>query len=409
MDSLFGIPITHIMLGLLGLLALSFASVGFVAWRQPILVRMGLRNIRRRRSQSTLIVVGLMLSTLIISAAFATGDTVGYSITNQFFEELEEIDIVIGFDDDAVVDPDDEHLTDAFVAELRAAFADDPQIDGVTGVLIERVPVLNLGARLSEPDASLVGVDLASVDSFRALRTLNGSHVSVSALSGSRAFISESLAREVDAGIGDTVTAFFEGQPAEFQIIEVVRDSSITRELSTIFEPGTPPGGLVVEMSTARAFLHAPGEITFAAVSIDGGVRDSLRDSDEVEERIERYLLAHPDANAEILFTKAEAIDLGEQIGSVFVSIFLIFGLFSIAAGILLIFLIFVMLAAERRPEMGMARAIGMRRLHLTEAFLAEGMAYNAGSAAVGAGLGLAVAYALIFVLARTFDEFGLD
>ena len=67
----------------------------------------------------------------------------------------------------------------------------------------------------------------------------------------------------------------------------------------------------------------------------------------------------------------------------------MVFGLFSIAAGILLIFLIFVMLAAERRAEMGMARAIGMNRVHLTQMFLAEGMAYNLGSAAIGALLGL--------------------
>ena len=38
---------------------------------------------------------------------------------------------------------------------------------------------------------------------------------------------------------------------------------------------------------------------------------------------------------------------------------------FSIAAGILLIFLIFVMLAAERRGELGIARAVGTRRGHL--------------------------------------------
>ena len=52
---------------------------------------------------------------------------------------------------------------------------------------------------------------------------------------------------------------------------------------------------------------------------------------------------------------------------------FTTFGTFSIAAGILLIFLIFVMLAAERRTEMGVARAIGTRRGHLVETFLFEG------------------------------------
>ncbi len=43
-------------------------------------------------------------------------------------------------------------------------------------------------------------------------------------------------------------------------------------------------------------------------------------------------------------------------------SLFTTFGTFSIAAGMLLIFLIFVMLAAERRSELGIARAVGTRR-----------------------------------------------
>ena len=69
-------------------------------------------------------------------------------------------------------------------------------------------------------------------------------------------------------------------------------------------------------------------------------------------------------------------------------SFFTTFGTFSIAAGILLIFLIFVMLAAERRSELGIARAIGTRRGHLVEMFLFEGVAYDLVAAAVGALLG---------------------
>jgi putative ABC transport system permease protein len=47
------------------------------------------------------------------------------------------------------------------------------------------------------------------------------------------------------------------------------------------------------------------------------------------------------------------------------------------AAGVMLIFMIFVMLAAERRAEMGMARAVGAQRGHIVRSFLAEGMAYT--------------------------------
>ena len=60
------------------------------------------------------------------------------------------------------------------------------------------------------------------------------------------------------------------------------------------------------------------------------------------------------------------------------------FGLFSIMVGILLIFLIFVMLAAARRTEMGMARAVGAKRSHLVQMFVFEGTTYDLMAAAVG-------------------------
>ena len=69
-------------------------------------------------------------------------------------------------------------------------------------------------------------------------------------------------------------------------------------------------------------------------------------------------------------------------------SFFTTFGSFSIAAGILLIFLIFVMLAAERRSELGIARAVGTRRGHLVQMFIFEGVAYDLAAALVGALLG---------------------
>jgi putative ABC transport system permease protein len=64
-------------------------------------------------------------------------------------------------------------------------------------------------------------------------------------------------------------------------------------------------------------------------------------------------------------------------IGSVFTTMFVAFGSFSIAAALLLIFLIFIMLAAERTQEMGVARAVGTRRRHLVQMFVYEGAAYD--------------------------------
>ena len=55
----------------------------------------GVRNIPRRRAQTILIIIGLMLSTLIISTAFSIGDTVDYSITNQVYDSLHSVDEIV--------------------------------------------------------------------------------------------------------------------------------------------------------------------------------------------------------------------------------------------------------------------------------------------------------------------------
>ena len=391
MDSLFGIPLTSILVALLLALGAIFAVLGVIAWRQPLLVRMGLRNIGRRKPQTALIVIGLMLSTLIISAAFATGDTVGYSITNEVYDSFEEADILIAFDND-ISEFGDRFLTDEFLDAFTAEFSDDPDIDGITGVLNEVLPVLNLDERLSEANASLIGVDPATADPFKGLKTLDGELIPGSTLGGLRAYVSEDLADAINVGRGDTVHVFQDGAPTEFEVIDVVQNTSITQA-----QGGA--GGLVVSLDVARELTGNEGSLTAIVVSITGGVRDTLDLNDEVADRVDDFIAANPESQAGIFLTKKEAVALAELIGSIFVTFFLIFGLFAIASGILLIFLIFVMLAAERRSEMGMARAVGMQRLHLTESFLAEGMAYNVGSAAVGALLGLAVAFLLVLAI----------
>ena len=107
--------------------------------------------------------------------------------------------------------------------------------------------------------------------------------------------------------------------------------------------------------------------------------------------------------------SKRDAIEDADQAGSAFMAFFTTFGSFSIAAGILLIFLIFVMLAAERRGELGIARAIGTRRGHLVQLFLFEGAAYDVVAALVGAALGAVVAYAMVAVMAKAFGGEGID
>ncbi len=410
MDSLFGIPLTSILVGLVAMLAVAFGSLGWVAWRSPLLVRMGLRNVRRRKSQTSLIVIGLMLSTLIISAAFATGDTVGYSITNTIYASFEEVDFIIGRDSGGISGPAgaspiaDDLLSDEFLADLQAEFADDPEIDAISGVVLKTLPAVNEQRRLSEPNAQFVGIDPVTAADFNGLNDPDGNPLPADALTGNRVYITVRLSDDIEAEAGDMIAVFFDNQRVELEVIEIVRDTSLTDAGSNGLT-----GGIAINIESAREIVDIPEGVAFIAVSSLGGIRGTLDLSDGIQDRLEAFIDLHPEAEADVVLTKKQIVAIGELIGSIFVTFFLVFGLFSIAAGIMLIFLIFIMLAAERRAEMGMARAVGMKRMHLTQSFLAEGMAYNIGSAAIGALLGLAVAGALIAVMGRIFDDFGLS
>ena len=103
---------------------------------------------------------------------------------------------------------------------------------------------------------------------------------------------------------------------------------------------------------------------------------------------------------------KRFSVDDGETIASTFTSIFLILGLFSIATGLLLIVLIFTMLAAERRSEMGMARAVGTHRKQLMHQFISEGAGYALLAGLVGSGLGVAASVGIANAMKFLFGQY---
>src|SRR5438128_9922156 len=95
METLFGVSMDAIMVVVLTLSILVLAVVALFAWRKPIITALALRKIPRRRGQTVLIVFGLMLATLLITAAFGTGDTMSYSMRQAFTASLGNTDLEI--------------------------------------------------------------------------------------------------------------------------------------------------------------------------------------------------------------------------------------------------------------------------------------------------------------------------
>ena len=102
-----------------------------------------------------------------------------------------------------------------------------------------------------------------------------------------------------------------------------------------------------------------------------------------------------------VLDIKHDVLSQADLAGSGTTAVFTTMALPSIGVGVLLIFLIFVMLAAARRSEMGMARAVGAKRGHMVQMFLHEGTAYALIAAAVGVVIGLGVSVLIVSIANR--------
>ncbi len=114
-------------------------------------------------------------------------------------------------------------------------------------------------------------------------------------------------------------------------------------------------------------------------------------------------------ANLWVLEVKAQGMDEAQSYGNVVTTVFLVLGIFSIGASVLLIVLIFTLLATDRASELATMRAMGMRRNQIMGVFLFEGLAYNLAGALLGSLAGLGSAYLTMTSLVSTLERFGVD
>lgn len=398
MENIFGMPITTLLIGAGSIMAICLVVVCAIAWRNPVIARMALRNVPRRRAQSILIMVGLMLSTMIIGAALTTGDSLNTSFRSAAFESLSEVDQVIGYtgaeDADVSVSVTSPLIPEQLTGELEAQLAGDPNIDGFMPMLTIAAPVINSSAGLSEPSAIITGLDPARLDQFGGFTTLDGQQVD---LVDGAVVISEDLAKATGAAEGDTLAFFHQNQPHTVTVAGVVSGSILTGYESGSSQAGpaqTPANrlvGMAMPLATLQQITGLEDQVRFIAVTNIGGVHTGLDRSDAATASLEQAL-ATIDGDAGVTPLKADSVEAAEMLGNLFMTFFVILGMFSISAGILLIFLIFMMLAAERRAEMGMARAVGMKQGDLIQGFIVEGAVYALGAGLIGALMGIGAA-----------------
>ena len=403
MNELFGIPAASLVVVLVAALAAALGVVAVLAARHRVLLRLGVRNVGRRRGRSALIVFGLMLGTTIVAASLATGDTMSNTIRSGAIEALGQTDEVVAVPGaDGAVGTElgaatgRTFFSEAAAGRVRRSLEGTDLADGVAPAIIETVAAQAPARRRNEPRVTLFAVDHAATTGFGEILTVSGEPVTLADLGPGEGYLNATAAEELGAVAGDRIVVLAGGRPSALRVRGVVRYDGA----------GTIESALLLPLERAQALIGAPGRINRVLVSNRGDATSGASLTDEVLARVEPAVAP---LGLEAGAAKRDALDAADEAGSAFMAFFTTFGSFSIAAGVLLIFLIFVMLAAERRSELGIARAVGTRRGHLVEMFVFEGAAYDLAAALVGALLGAAVAYAMTAVMASAFASTGID
>lgn len=404
MSSLFGVPMNILMAVFIVAVAAVTAVVLVLALRNPILVKLGLRNLPRRRGRTVLIVLGLMLGTVIIAAALSTGDTMTHTIRSSVLTSLGHIDEVISTrgsqtGDNALLDTgspvDVQYFEEELFTEVRDSLGNFEFVDGLAPAIVETVSVRSEITRRNEPRMTVFAIDPRYAAGFGDIEEMDGRTVFLDDLEPGEVYLNREAQEELNVRVGDELIAFV-GEDVALTVKAIVEYEGVLTDSSAMLMP----------LAAAQELLGRPELIKHILVSNEGGPLSGAQHTDIVMAAFDE-VLASLDLEAEP--TKQDALDFAEELGNVFTQFFVTFGTFSIVAGIMLIFLIFVMLATERKSEMGMARAVGTKRNHLVQMFLYEGAVYDLVAAGVGALLGLAISYGMVFVMAKAFATFGVD
>ena len=397
MKEVFGIPADTLLVVLLVGLGIAISALATLGVRNRILVKLAVRSVGRRRGRSALIVLGLMLGTTIIAAALTTGDTMSHTIRTTAVATLGATDETIapkGAVDDIPgalgAATGTGWVDESAVTRIEAAATGSGLVDGITGAIIEQVAVQAPAQRQSEPSVVLFAGDPGRMDGFSPIVGSDGSTLSLADLSAREVYLNAKAARELRIEPGDRVVVYAGGAPVSALVRDVVRFDGA----------GTSDAAMLVSLGQAQKLFGHDGQIKIVAVSNRGGDVAGARLSADV---VALLTPVTEELGLEIQTLKADAIEDADAAGNAFMAFFTTFGTFSIAAGILLIFLIFVMLASERRSELGIARAVGTRRGHLVQMFTFEGVAYDLLAAFVGALLGALVALGMVTVMASAF------
>ena len=351
-----------------------------LAWRSPHLLRIALRNVPRRRTRTVLIVVGLMFATMFVATSLAIDDTISLAVQNVAVFNLGRVDEdVFG----------DAGPLSVYAASNGTRVADvltgNARVAGVAPALVvPSVLVADVASQQVRGNVTAVGMTTDAAGPLATLQTLNGQPVAPGDLAPNEVYLNRNSGILLSAQVGDTVqltSKYWIGQRAQFRVRGIVTGGPL----------GDSPS-IVLPLAALQRLANAPDQINHIYVANAGNGLSGVSYSRPLAHLMRRVL----PRDLHVDTVKLDGVNFALHAQELFGRILTLYTLFALSIGLLLIFLIFVLLAAERRAELGMTRAIGLRRGGVTLMLLFEGAAYDVAAAAIGIFVGLLLGVLII-------------
>jgi putative ABC transport system permease protein len=377
----------------------AFGIVGFLAIRRPLLRRMAGREVLRRRGQSLLVIAGLMVGTATITGALIGADSVADSALNSFaYRNWAFVDLTVTPRGSRPFDP-------AVTRTLAADSALASRIDGLAAGIELTGAAADLDSRQGTSQVTLVGFDPAAQQPFGAYVTTTGRRTVGDDLAIDEVLVSRTLADKIDAAAGHRLRVSMRApgvaganQPRIVRVAAVVRSEG----------PGayTLGSALFAPVATAQRISGMGAAVNIVRISAPGGIRDSVpaarRAFPALEAAVERI-----DGPVALVANNAKALeaDNSKEASSFVRAMMTGMSAIVIAAGAALIVNLMGMLAEERRSQLGVLRALGLKRRRLVALSVIEGAIYSLGAGIVGTAVGIGLGRIIAGRFANAFAE----
>ncbi|GHO55741.1 ABC transporter permease [Ktedonobacter robiniae] len=375
----------------------------------PLLWRMGMRNILRHRAQTLIMLCGLLLSFVFLTATFGLQDSLTHSVEADRLTKVGDVD-------ESVTGPFTQNQVESALTQIRQQAA----VRAATALYLNPLGASFRSQQtgVTQTNQYILGVPPDFDQVYGALRDSQGQAISSADLRANEVLLSHSVAKSLDIKPGDQLQIKLNGQNATLNAtVRAILSNDVAVTGGELGFDGSYPE-MVLPLATLQQFyLQSTHQSlppnTICIKNVDPGAMNDRITGQAALTFLEGLFHTSTDTRGTIPTpydrtvihalkpTQVEETnwsplaDKGDFLStSAARQITLLLPAFTgllVSAGMLLLVLLCLSLAADRRMELGIARAVGLQRRHLVQTLLIECFGYSLLAAVPGVLLGIGV------------------